>query len=156
MHVCHGPLARYIKLWVAHAPGMPGTFSSSFSKKMRAACHWLSASTVVPTSASVWGSTSQMCAWGSTSHKCTRFEMQTQRALCTGPVGTGLRRGCQCRPIVILGTFSRVKAFYVMIIFCKLILVQFLVYRQVNVGVPQRNATTFQDLRNTELGVNKY
>ena len=22
----HGPLARYVKLWVAHAPGMPGTF----------------------------------------------------------------------------------------------------------------------------------
>ena len=25
----HGPLARYVKLWVAHAPGMPGTFSPS-------------------------------------------------------------------------------------------------------------------------------
>ena len=25
---CHGPLTRYIKLQVAHAPGMPGTFSS--------------------------------------------------------------------------------------------------------------------------------
>ena len=25
--LCHGPLARYIKLRVAHAPGMPGTFS---------------------------------------------------------------------------------------------------------------------------------
>ena len=24
---CHGLLARYVKLWVAHAPGMPGTFS---------------------------------------------------------------------------------------------------------------------------------
>ena len=24
---CHGPLARYVKLRVAHAPGMPGTFS---------------------------------------------------------------------------------------------------------------------------------
>ena len=23
---CHGPLARYVKLRVAHAPGMPGTF----------------------------------------------------------------------------------------------------------------------------------
>ena len=23
----HGPLARYVILWVAHAPGMPGTFS---------------------------------------------------------------------------------------------------------------------------------
>ena len=23
----YGPLARYVKLWVAHAPGMPGTFS---------------------------------------------------------------------------------------------------------------------------------
>ena len=23
----HGPLAKYVKLWVAHAPGMPGTFS---------------------------------------------------------------------------------------------------------------------------------
>ena len=23
----HGPLARYVKLWVAHVPGMPGTFS---------------------------------------------------------------------------------------------------------------------------------
>ena len=26
-HSFHGPLARYIKLRVAHAPGMPGTFS---------------------------------------------------------------------------------------------------------------------------------
>ena len=25
--LCHGPLVRYIKLWVAHAPGMPGKFS---------------------------------------------------------------------------------------------------------------------------------
>ena len=25
--LCHGPLARYVKLRVAHAPGMPGTFS---------------------------------------------------------------------------------------------------------------------------------
>ena len=24
---CHGPLARYVKFRVAHAPGMPGTFS---------------------------------------------------------------------------------------------------------------------------------
>ena len=24
---CHGPLARYVKLRVAHPPGMPGTFS---------------------------------------------------------------------------------------------------------------------------------
>ena len=24
---CHRPLAGYVKLWVAHAPGMPGTFS---------------------------------------------------------------------------------------------------------------------------------
>ena len=24
---CHGPLTRYVKLQVAHAPGMPGTFS---------------------------------------------------------------------------------------------------------------------------------
>ena len=24
---CDEPLARYVKLWVAHAPGMPGTFS---------------------------------------------------------------------------------------------------------------------------------
>ena len=24
---CHGPLARYVKLRVTHAPGMPGTFS---------------------------------------------------------------------------------------------------------------------------------
>ena len=23
----HGPLTRYVKFWVAHAPGMPGTFS---------------------------------------------------------------------------------------------------------------------------------
>ena len=23
----NGPLARYVKLWVAHAPGMPGTFT---------------------------------------------------------------------------------------------------------------------------------
>ena len=27
MTSCHGPLARYVKLRVAHAPGMPGTFS---------------------------------------------------------------------------------------------------------------------------------
>ena len=26
--LCHGPLARSEKIWVAHAPGMPGTFSS--------------------------------------------------------------------------------------------------------------------------------
>ena len=26
-HVHHGPLSRYVKLRVAHAPGMPGTFS---------------------------------------------------------------------------------------------------------------------------------
>ena len=26
-HACNGPLARYVKLQVAHAPGMPGTFS---------------------------------------------------------------------------------------------------------------------------------
>ena len=26
-HVAHGPLARYVKLWVTHAPGLPGTFS---------------------------------------------------------------------------------------------------------------------------------
>ena len=25
--VCYGPLTRYAKLWVTHAPGMPGTFS---------------------------------------------------------------------------------------------------------------------------------
>ena len=25
--IWHGPLARYVKLWVAHEPGMPGTFS---------------------------------------------------------------------------------------------------------------------------------
>ena len=24
---CHGPLVRYVKLWVAHATGIPGTFS---------------------------------------------------------------------------------------------------------------------------------
>ena len=31
-HPCpyfNGPLTRYVKLWVAHAPGMPGTFSSA-------------------------------------------------------------------------------------------------------------------------------
>ena len=26
---CHGPLARFVKLWVAHALGMPGTFLSN-------------------------------------------------------------------------------------------------------------------------------
>ena len=25
----YGPLTRYVKLWVAHAPGMPGTFSTT-------------------------------------------------------------------------------------------------------------------------------
>ena len=28
-HIAHGPLARYVKLWAAHAPGMPETFSLS-------------------------------------------------------------------------------------------------------------------------------
>ena len=28
-HVSYGPLARYVKWWIAHAPGMPGTFSPS-------------------------------------------------------------------------------------------------------------------------------
>ena len=27
MMLLHGPLTRYVRLWVAHAPGMPGTFS---------------------------------------------------------------------------------------------------------------------------------
>ena len=27
VHYCHGPHARYVKLWVVHAAGMPGTFS---------------------------------------------------------------------------------------------------------------------------------
>ena len=26
-HIAHGPLTRYVKLRIAHAPGMPGTFS---------------------------------------------------------------------------------------------------------------------------------
>ena len=26
--LCHGPLARYVYLRVAHAPGVPGTFSA--------------------------------------------------------------------------------------------------------------------------------
>ena len=30
---CNGPLARYTKLRVAHAPGMPGTFSSPLISK---------------------------------------------------------------------------------------------------------------------------
>ena len=29
----HGPLTRYIKLWVAHALGMPGTFSPPLTSK---------------------------------------------------------------------------------------------------------------------------
>ena len=29
----HGPLTRYVKLWVVHAPGMPGTFSPSPTSK---------------------------------------------------------------------------------------------------------------------------
>ena len=29
----HGPLAKCVKLWVAHAPGMPGTFSPSTASK---------------------------------------------------------------------------------------------------------------------------
>ena len=24
-YIIHGPLTRYVKLWFAHAPGMPGT-----------------------------------------------------------------------------------------------------------------------------------
>ena len=27
LSLVHGPLARYVKLWVAHVPGTPGTFS---------------------------------------------------------------------------------------------------------------------------------
>ena len=31
---CHGPFTRYVKLWVAHTPGIPGTFSQTpISKK---------------------------------------------------------------------------------------------------------------------------
>ena len=37
--VGHGPLTRYVKLWVAHAPGMPGTFSQS-STSMETASYW--------------------------------------------------------------------------------------------------------------------
>ena len=33
IHTCHGPLTRYVKLQVAHAPGMPGTFSLSPTSK---------------------------------------------------------------------------------------------------------------------------
>ena len=33
MTLLHGPLTRYVKLWVAHASGMPGTFS-------RHRCQW--------------------------------------------------------------------------------------------------------------------
>ena len=29
----HGPLARYVKLWVAHTPGMPGMFSAPPTSK---------------------------------------------------------------------------------------------------------------------------
>ena len=29
----HGPLTRYVKFWVAHAPGMPGTFSPPLTWK---------------------------------------------------------------------------------------------------------------------------
>ena len=29
----NGPLSRYVKLWVAHTPGMPGTFSSPPASK---------------------------------------------------------------------------------------------------------------------------
>ena len=29
----HGPLSRYVKLWVAHAPGMPGMFSPPSTSK---------------------------------------------------------------------------------------------------------------------------
>ena len=82
--------------------------------------------TSAPVSVSAWGLTSQMCAWGSTSHKCTRFEVQKQRTRCTAPVGTGLRRGCQCRPIVILGEFNPVKSVFMSWqTVCKLIVVSF-------------------------------
>ena len=33
MVIPHGPLARYVKLWVAHAPGMPGTFFPPLTSK---------------------------------------------------------------------------------------------------------------------------
>ena len=29
LFLCHGPLTRYVRLQVAHAPGMPGTFPSA-------------------------------------------------------------------------------------------------------------------------------
>ena len=32
----HGPLARYVKLWVVHAPGMPGTFFPPSTSKENA------------------------------------------------------------------------------------------------------------------------
>ena len=31
LDICHGPLTRYIKLRVAHAPGMPGKFSPAIA-----------------------------------------------------------------------------------------------------------------------------
>ena len=81
--------------WIHRSPNFVRKISSHWLNKSsfnreNASRVWLSASTVVPTttSASVWGLTSQMCAWGSTSHKCTRFEMQTQRTRCSGPVCT--------------------------------------------------------------------
>ena len=32
-NIHHGPLTRYVKFWVAHAPGMPGTFSTPPTSK---------------------------------------------------------------------------------------------------------------------------
>ena len=50
----------------------------------------------------------------------------TNTTRCTAPVGTGLRRGCQYRPVVILGEFNSVKSVFMSWrTVCKLIVVNF-------------------------------
>ena len=44
----NGPLTRYVKLWVAHAPGMPGTFSPPPTSKETSGMHHGTCVTHVP------------------------------------------------------------------------------------------------------------
>ena len=43
-YIIHGPLTRYVKLRVAHAPGMPGTFSPPPTSEETASWRWRHAS----------------------------------------------------------------------------------------------------------------
>ena len=52
---CHGPLTRYVKLRVAHAPGMPGTFPCHrLQREPIPACITARAKDFLPTAVSVY------------------------------------------------------------------------------------------------------